>query len=254
MYVSAPIRMPWRGLGAISAPKILGSTASVAAAGAGLAATAAGLGAAAGPIGAGVGALVGIIAGLWSAHDARVAGATNENSAVSSAVQAFDAAMQAIFQYANSGQVTAAQAAQQVQSVYQTYWQEIAPYQTGPGTGDASHGGLNCPQLAAAQAKSNQCNSSCTVGCCVGCMDLYPGVQNALAVFANPSGGVASFPTVFGGPFGYAGRPGYSLTYTPPPAGSAAGVASAVTSGSVAGIPLWLILVGGLGVVWAATG
>ena len=95
----------WRdlaGMGA-SAPQVVASTAPIAATATTMAITsaAAGSGAAygawAGPIGAGVGILVGLIAGLWAAHDARAAGAKNENTVMASAVQTFDAALKGDF-------------------------------------------------------------------------------------------------------------------------------------------------------------
>ena len=208
-------------------------------------ATAAGAGSLAGPIGAGVGVLVGVIAGLFAAHDARKKGAQNENQAVNAFLPAFDGSMQAIFQAANSGSISATDAISACQQVLQQWWASMAPWQTGPGTGDASHGGANCAALAAAQAKKNQCNKSCTAGCCVGCMDLYPGVMNAIAVF-QAGGGTANFPQVFGSSYGASGRAGYSLTYTPP-ANTTNSVAAAlgVSGSTVAGIPTWMIALAG---------
>jgi len=63
-----------RGLGSTPiGPTVVGASAPIAAAAVTLpsVSSALGLGAAAGPIGAGIGVLVGVIAGLWAAHDAR---------------------------------------------------------------------------------------------------------------------------------------------------------------------------------------
>src|SRR5208337_288467 len=97
-----------RGLGSTPiGPTVVGASAPIAAAAVTLpsVSSALGLGAAAGPIGAGIGVLVGVIAGLWAAHDARAAGAKSENQALNSALTAFDASLRAIFQAANTGQV-----------------------------------------------------------------------------------------------------------------------------------------------------
>lgn len=236
---SDPLGLGMRGMGSlgVSAPQIVGSTAPIAAAGAGAAATAAGLGSFAGPIGAGVGALIGIIAGLWAAHNARVSGATTENQALSSAVAAWDQSMRAIFQAANAGQVTAAQASAQVTSVYQNFWASMCPYTKGPGRADTSNCGANCgsgqPNPAgwcAGTEGGHKCDKSCTATCCVGCQDIYPSMLWAQQVLASPTGGTVQVCNVAGASYGYSGRSSYSLTYTPPPAGSVAGVANSLSN------------------------
>lgn len=209
-----------------------------------------------GPIGAGIGALAGAIAGIWASHAARAAGAKTENAAVNSAVQAFDASLQAIFQAANSGQVTGTQAAGVCSTVLQSYWAGMAPYQTGPGRADASHGGMNCGSginptgPCVGSPGGPACGKSCTAGCCVGCQDIYPTILQAIAVFNSSTGGTITACNVASSKYGATGRTAYSLTYTPPALGSVAGLGS-LTSGSVAGIPLWLLLAGGIGAVLA---
>jgi len=74
---------------------------------------------------------------------------------------------------------------------------------------------------------------------------------NAIAVF-TAGGGTAQFPQVFGSGYGATGRAAYALTYTPPApttaaantVSSALGISSTTT---VAGIPEWLLFVGGAG-------
>lgn len=229
-----------------------------------------------GPIGAGIGALAGAIAGLWASHAARTKGAKAENQAINSAVSTFDQGMQAIFAAANSTNpltsITAAQAAQSCQTLLQTFFQVMAPFTHGPGAADASNGGMNCGNgtlnpggPCTGTPGGHQCNAQCTATCCVGCQDLYPTVLQALAVFASPTGGTVTACTVYGSKYGATQRGSYNLSYTPPAASSVAGVANSLTSGltsvlttgsltsletsTVAGIPLWLILVGaGIGI------
>ena len=249
-----------RGLGAVNTSGLVATGAATA--GSAIAAGA-GAGAAAGPIGAGIGALVGLIAGLWSAHAARAKGATTENAAVSSAVTAFDSSLQAVFQAANAGSITGTQAAGVCTTILQSYWQGMAPYQTGPGRADASKGGANCGGSTLVPGGCSlvgglPCNKSCTAGCCVGCGDLMPTILQAIAVFNSPTGGTITACQVYGAGYGYSGRASYSLTYKPPAPSvtSAAGIAAAATSvssslvsGTIAGIPTWAVLAGaGLGI------
>jgi hypothetical protein len=197
----------------------------------------------AGPIGTGVGILVGVIAGLWAAHAARVKGATAENQAINSAVQAWDAGMKAIFAAANSSDptqnVSGSQAASQVQQLFSQFWAQMSPYMHAPGTADASMGGTNCGngQLMPGNPCSgtpggHPCGSSCTATCCVGCADLYPSMLQALQVLNSPSGGSVQVCTVYGSKYGAQQRSGYTLTYTPPViAGGAVGAGiSSITS------------------------
>jgi hypothetical protein len=242
-----------RGMGHLGAG-IVGSVASTGAAvGGGLIASAAGAGALAGPIGAGIGALVGVIAALWSAHAARAKGATTENQALNSALPTFFQSVQAIFSAANSGQITGAQAASTIQSVYQTFWSQMCPFTTGPGRADASNCGASCggPTNMAAPCSGmpngHFCNSSCTATCCVGCQDLLPIVAQAQAVFMSPTGGTVQLCTVSASKYGLTASGGGTVTYTPPAPTSAAGIANSLESSTstIAGIPLWMVLAGG---------
>ena len=206
-----------------------------------------------GPIGAGIGAIAGAIAGIWASHAARAKGATTENAAMNSAVQAFDQSLQTIFSAANSGQITASQAAGLCSQVMQSYWSGMAPYQVGPGRADASNGGANCgtglnpggPCIG--MPGGPPCNSKCTAGCCVGCQDLYPTILQAIAVFNSTTGGTVTACAVSGSGYGGSARASYSLTYTPPSAATAGGLETAVESDTVGGIPLWVLLAGGIG-------
>jgi hypothetical protein len=233
---------------AILAPMV--SSGAAAGAGGGAAA-----GSIAGPIGAGVGILVGIIAGLWAAHSARVAGATHENQAINSAVQAWDASMKAIFAAANSSDptqnISGADAAQQVSAVWAQFWQAMSPYMHAPGTADASMGGANCGNgtlnpsgPCAGTPGGHMCNNSCTATCCVGCQDLYPSYLQAIQVLNSPAGGTVQVCAVSPSSYGAQSRAGYTLSYTPPAISPAAGLTSGLSSlfGGAAGGSSWLPL------------
>jgi hypothetical protein len=217
------------------------------------------IGSAAGPIGAAAAAVVALIAGLWSAHNARAKGAKNENAAMNSAVIAFDGSLKAIFQAANAGQITAQQAIQYCQQVLQMYWQGMAPYMTGPGASDGSHGGTGCQNVVVCNQQSPpglQCSKSCTAGCCVGCDVLTPTILQAIQIFQK-GGGTLTVCKVYGSKYGGQTRESYSLTYTAPAASAVAGAsASGVTSAlglpsTVLGLPTWMLLLGGVGLVVA---
>ena len=184
----------------------------------------------AGPIGVGVGVLLGVIAGLWAAHEARVKGAKAENQAINSAVQTFDAGLHAIFDAANSSDpaknVPGSIAAQQVQQLYSDFWAHMAPYMHSPGTADASGGGVNCGQglnpagPCVGTPGGHKCDKSCTATCCVGCQDLYPTMLQAIQVLNSPTGGTVQVCAIARSSYGANARGGYSLTYTPPTASS----------------------------------
>jgi hypothetical protein len=200
-------------------------------------------------IGLGVAVLVSVIASLWAAHEKRIAGATQENHAINSAVQTFDAGLKAIFTAANSSDpsqnVTGAQAAQQVQALFAEFFARMAPYTHAPGAADASGGGANCGNglnpagPCQGTPGGHLCNKDCTATCCVGCQDIYPTMLQAVAVLNNPNGGTVTACTVYGSKYGAVQRSGYSLTYTPPKiSGSISSIASALTGGGGASLPL----------------
>lgn len=287
MYLSAPTRRltglqrvvlargSLRGLGAgPSGPQLLSTGGAVGTSIAASTGAFSSLGVWAGPVGAGIGAVVGVIAGLWAAHSARAKGAKTENAAVNSALQAFDGSLQALFQAANSGQITGTQAAGVAQQILGNYWAGMAPYMSGPGRADASGGGGRCGDgtlnpggPCTGSPHGPMCNKACTAGCCVGCQDLYPSILQAIQVFNSPTGGTIQVCNVSNSSYGVASRGGYSLTYTPPAPTSAAGLANALTnpaaasattaaissslSTPVAGIPLWVLLAGGAAAYFA---
>jgi hypothetical protein len=219
-----------------------------------------------GPIGAAVGAVAGAIAGLWASHAARASGAKDENTALNSAVIAFDGSLQAIFSAANStelsSQISAVEAVQLLQQTLQSYWQGMAPFMTGPGRADASSGGSKCASVITCNQQSSpglSCNAKCTAGCCVGCDVFTPTINQAIAIF-NAGGGTLNVCEVYGSGYGATTRASYALIYTPPAATAAASAAgttatpgapataAAASTGlldeSIFGIPVWMAAAG----------
>ncbi len=251
-------RIPLYQLGYMGAapvgPSVTKAIAPIAVVASSMIATAAGAGSIAGPIGTAVGVVIGLIAGFWSAHDARAAGAKDENTVVNSAVIAFNQSLKAVFAAANSSDpaqnITAAQAISACQQILQSYWAAMQGQMSGPGRSDASNGGQSCgtletPPVCGEMASGGHlCNKSCTAGCCVGCNDLTNTIAMAIAVF-QAGGGTVNVCQVYGDKYGLVDAASYSLTYTPPTvSGSAAGAVSSIESaltGNVSSSSLFLI-------------
>jgi len=215
-------------------------------------------------VGAAIAVVAAVIAGLWAAHDKRVAGAKAENQAINSALSTFDASLKAVFAAANSNDptqnISAAVAQQMLPQLLQIFWQKMTPYTSAAGAADASHGGTNCGTVNTANPCSGMigghfCNDSCTATCCVGCQDLAPTIAAAMQVFQN-NGGTMTACTVSPSKYGVTARASYQLTYTPPTitaASTASGVASsaagavtaAETAAASAGLPSWAPLAAG---------
>jgi hypothetical protein len=233
-------------------------------------ATASALGVWAGPAGAAAGAIVGVIMGLFAASAARAKGAKQENTAINVYLPVWDQGLQAIFAAANAGTATPAECIQALQTLMQQWWQAAAQFHGLPGVADASGGGGNCgtytPGVTTACSPTGgpQCDKSCTAFCCIGCRDLMPSAAYAAYLFGLPTGGSLNVCTVYASKYGASQRSQYTLTYTPPPAGSVGSatesVLSAVTGGSlsslststVAGIPTWLLVVGAAAALYFA--
>jgi len=230
-------------------------------------ATASAIGAWAGPVGAAAGAIVGVIAGLFAASAARAKGAKEENQAINEYLPAWDQALQTIFQEANAGTITAAEAISALQTLMPQWWQAAAQFKGLPGVADASDGGAKCgsynPQTSTPCTPSGGpgCTKSCTAFCCIGCYDLWPTVQYAQYLFSIPAaqiwaaGGVGlNVCTVYSSKYGASQRSSYTLTWNPPKtAATVAGVANAVSgaagvssASTVAGIPIWALVLGGV--------
>lgn len=205
-------------------------------------------------IGVGIALVTSLIAGFWSAHEARAKGATTENAAVSSAVQAFDSTMKAIFAAANSTNtqqnISASQAVTLCQQAYSQFWAGVCQYTKGPGRADASNCGASCggpTNMAAPCAgmpNGHFCNAQCTVSCCVGCQDIKPAVDQAVALFQSGQGGTIQVCSVSSSKYGLGARGAYSLTWTPPALPSASAAVSSIASALTGGGSSSLLLLG----------
>lgn len=248
MYQLAGYRVPrqvYRGRRRFLGTVVQAATTGGAAVGAGAATAAiAGTSIVTGLATAGIGAGIGILLALFAAHEARVAGAKDENAAVNIAAPNAQSELQQIVSLYNSGQLTAQQALQYTAQVASNFQSAIAPHQTGAG----QHA------TTCAASGSTPCNKNCTAGCCVYCNTILQWVS-AVTQAISAGGGTAQLSGISGlAKYNGIVMAPITLTVTAPAAGSAAGVAgvaSDLTSGTVAGIPVWLLVVVAAGAAYA---
>jgi len=199
----------------------------------------------------GVGIVLGAIIGsLFAAHAARVAGAKQENQVLNSLIPTVQQAVSTVFQHLNDGTASASAATSALDQIQQQYWQAVAQIEHnagqagGPGNcstryGD-SKGDIGAP-----------CNKDCTASCCIGCGWVENWVDQGKKIIASGSGS-RSWPAIPGNSYGLQSFPGLAISYTAPAPGTAAaataaltsGEASGLLSGSVLGIPVWMIIAG----------
>jgi hypothetical protein len=191
-------------------------------------------------------ALGAIIGSLFAAHAARVAGAKQENTVLNSLIPTVSQAITAVFTAANAGQVSASDAISAIAQIKTQFWQAVQQVEGGPGQA----GGPNkCVAQTDTPGPGVTCDKSCTASCCVGCNVINEWCYNATRAFQQGGGsGPLPWQPVVGNKYGLTDfSPPSGVTYTPPPPGSVAASVSGISSlasGSVAGIPLWMILAG----------
>jgi len=217
-------------------------------------------------------ALSAIIGSLFAAHAARVAGAKQENTVLNSLIPTVQQAVAAVFDNLNSGNATPQQGIDALNQIEQQYWSAVSQVEHGPGqAGSPSQcvsvpkAGLHITGTASVQNPPGSNFSSygpahfdkaCTASCGVGCMWVASWVNVGIKLI-QAGGGQVTFDGVVGNKYGLQDYPSLSISYTPPKpspvasAAAAAGLPSSVvsavtdvTSGSVAGIPIWMILAG----------
>jgi hypothetical protein len=187
------------------------------------------IGTVAGAIPVAGGPLKALLGVFLTGHFAREKEAQNENQAINALVPAFDSDLQATFAAANSGEITPAEAIQACQTIWNNYWQGIAPVQQGgkgnvtplstietgnPAGVNGGSFGIMCNSQA--PPGGVPCNDSCTAGCCVGNDVLTPTIQQAIRAFSAPNGGTITACKVYSSKYGATTRNAYQLTFTPP--------------------------------------
>ena len=200
-----------------------------------------------------------IFGGLFAAHAQRAKDATSENAAVNELVAGFDQGIKGIFDAANTGKITAAQALTELQQLSQWFWTAAPQFQGKPGTAMRSGGCANqfTPAPPMAKLDGSTCDKGCTALCCVGCNIIDASIANAEYVFQS-GGGTAFIAEVVGNAkYGSNTRPAYSLTYTSP--GTVASVENSLastfglssTSGSSSSSTLLIAGLAGVGLLLA---
>lgn len=198
--------------------------------------------AAAGPVGAVVAGVAALASSFLAASAQRAKQATNENTAVASAVQHLDQSLAQLFSAANAGSIAGSDAANLCDQLWQQYWQICGP-QIQPGRNGCQNGALipavtgytngqqgdgkgscyyGCPNSPGA-------NSSWGISCCIGSA-IKQSLANCKAVFLAGSG-TAGMCTLQPSKYGFPGRGGYTLSYSPGAGlGTLTNVAAPITS------------------------
>jgi hypothetical protein len=204
-----------------------------------------------------------LLGGILAAHAARVAGAKNENAALNSLVPQIQADIQQIAAAYNSGQITPDQAIQALQTVQQSFWSTMAPFEKNPGQaggpGTCTSTGTQKGAAGTPMTSTVKCDKSHTASTCVGCIWINNYVDQFTQLIQK--GAVGTFQLqgpIEGNGYGFVGAPAMSITLrTPPPASAISAAAGGITgllagSGTglsmpIFGIPVWILLaVGGL--------
>jgi hypothetical protein len=161
---------------------------------------------------------VGIVSSIFSGMALRSRQAATENQALNQIVQGFDQAIAQLQQAVNSGQLSVADAAAEVNSIWQWYWQSITP-KIQPNRNGCASGG-NCPGTAIQYAATNGvpagfCSGNEGASCCVGCGPIRLSIERVVAVL-NAGGGTAHVASIGGDKYGLQTRVGYDVTFKPP--------------------------------------
>jgi hypothetical protein len=207
-----------------------------------------------------VGVVLGAIIGsLFASHAARVAGAKQENQVLNSLIPTVQQAVTTVFDHLNNGSANPQDGASALDQIEQQYWQAASQveHSAGQAGGPAQcvsnpRGGLHITGTPAVQDPPGSDFSgydwkkgkSCTASCGIGCMWVRSWVEVGKKLI-QAGGGQVTFDAVVGNKYGLQNFPGLSISYTPPPPGSVAALTgSGLLSGSVMGIPIWMLLAG----------
>lgn len=165
---------------------------------------------------------IGIVAKIFGGMKLRAQQAANENIALQQIVAGFDQAVSQLQAAVNSGQLDVAGAQQEINSVWQWYWQSVTPKIQPNRNGCAS--GSGCPGDARSYVSSNgappgYCSGTIGASCCLGCGPIRLSIDSISDVLAA-GGGTATIAGVAGNHYGLQTRPGYTVKFSPPPAGA----------------------------------
>lgn len=198
---------------------IIGSVGAGAMAGVGVATSATGTIAGAAMtagITAGIGIAIGIAITLWMKHEARIAGAKEENSQWNEIFPAWSEMMQGIFQAYNSGQIDKPTAAAEVLQAKTLAYNAAQKMVGTPGTNwtGGQVNGIPGGLISRLYWKAT-CDKHCTVGCCLFNNVVGPASNQALDMFTgNTTQKVINVPKTFSSSYGYSGSAAFQLVMT----------------------------------------
>lgn len=172
---------------------------------------------------AGIGVVVGIALALWSAHEARIAGAQKEDAAWNEIMPGFISMMQGIVNAFNAGQIDKPTAAAEVLAAKQYTFSAAQKFVGTPGT-DWTGGNIGSYQghsvpigLSTRTWWKAPCNKYCSIGCCLWNGVVGPACNRAMDIFtgtAPTSGQDVHIPSTSSSSYGYRGTPQQDLYLT----------------------------------------
>lgn len=148
---------------------------------------------------------------LLGASQKRAKQAIAENAAVNKAVTWFDQGVKEIVDEANNGSMSAAQALQYCDLLWQGYWSMTAP-SIQPGR-NGCNSGADCSVVTMGCPESN-----IGAACCVGCDEIRQSLNNLRAMFSRGGGSARIYQVIASPKYGVAARAGYTVTYKQPSA------------------------------------
>jgi len=176
--------------------------------------------------------IVGTIANLFtSSHAAAV---SKEGSTLTANLPAFLAAVQQIMAALSAGSLTPAAAISALQSAQSSYYSSVSGIIKKGGDCDPS-----CVYSGPGTSVSRPCcnmSGTCNAACCLGCFIVEPTVANLTALIQSGGGSYTIPATPTNGAI--AGTPSIMVSY------GSSGI-SALSSSTLAGLPIWIWLLGG---------
>lgn len=172
--------------------------------------------------------------GLFKAHTARLAGATNENEAIAQLAPAIQADLEEVGEYVSSGQVSVQDAISFVESIDQQTQGYLQKLQGQPGVSwFANYNGpitfvTSNPQVNLGQGVA--CDKNCTVGCCVYFNSWKPAFTAFEILLQSGKPFSVTVGPMQSNKYGFPGFPAYTIQVSPSPASTVSAVESTVTN------------------------
>lgn len=149
-----------------------------------------------------------VISGLWVGHEIRAKDAQNENAAATQIVPQWDSFFKAIIDAYNTGQASADQCLQALETMDAQTEQELHSFVGKPGTYWTDYSALTSQ---CGGGSSAHCNKTCTVGCCIYFTYLRPTAFCAMSYIQSGKSGSVTRGQLMPSKYGFPGFPPYTL-------------------------------------------